>query len=347
MKPPPFDYCCPETLEEALALLAEHGDEAKVIAGGQSLVPMLNLRALHPGVLIDINRLPGLDYIGLEEGQLRIGALARHKAVLGSAAVAEASPLMAEAYPYVSHGPIRNRGTLCGNLCHNDPASEMPAVTLASDAEMVLQSTGGTRTVGAADFFTGTLCTAAEANELLVEVRVPQAPAGQGAGFHEVSPRKGDFAYVAVGATLQVADGACTGARIVCAGVGDGPQPGARRRGCAHGRSTGRRCLPPSGCGCGGQHRPQRRLSRGRGLSTRSGAQPHPARPRRCRLPLQLKGGGDDDATHRRACRQRRAPRRRRRAAHAAERPSCASSSVSPALTWAASTGSAAPAPCW
>ena len=223
MKPPPFDYCCPETLDEALAVLAEHGEDAKVIAGGQSLVPMLNLRALHPGVLIDINRLPGLDYIILEDGQLRIGALARHKAVLESATVGEASPLMATAYPYVSHGPIRNRGTLCGNLCHNDPASEMPAVAVACGAEMVLQSTSGSRTVAAEDFFTGTLETAAEANELLVEVRVPRAPAGQGAGFHEVSARKGDFAYVAVGATLQVADGACTGARIACAGVGDGP----------------------------------------------------------------------------------------------------------------------------
>ncbi|MDE0050020.1 MAG: FAD binding domain-containing protein [Rhodospirillales bacterium] len=223
MKPPPFDYFCPETLEEALALLAEHGEAAKVIAGGQSLVPMLNLRALHPAVLIDINRLSGLDHVSLEGGQLRVGALARHKAVLESAAVADASPLMALAYPYVSHGPIRNRGTLCGNLCHNDPASEMPAVAVASDAEMVLQSTGGTRTVGAEDFFTGTLETAAEANELLVEVRVPQAPAGQGAGFHEVSARKGDFAYVAVGATLELAEGACAAARIVCAGVGDGP----------------------------------------------------------------------------------------------------------------------------
>ena len=223
MKPPPFDYCCPETLEEALALLAEHGEAAKVIAGGQSLMPMLNLRALHPEVLIDINRLPCLDHIGLEDGQLRIGALARHKSVLQADAVKEGSPLMAAAYPYVSHGPIRNRGTLCGNLCHNDPASEMPAVALASDAEMVLQSAGGTRTVGAEDFFTGTLSTAAEANELLVEVRVPQASAGLGAGFHEVSPRKGDFAYVAVGATLQLADGACSAVRIVCAGVGDGP----------------------------------------------------------------------------------------------------------------------------
>ena len=223
MKPPPFDYRCPESLDEALALLAEHGEAAKVLAGGQSLVPMLNLRALHPALLIDINRLPGLDHVRIEDGELRIGALARHRAVLNSAAVREASPLMAAAYPYVSHGPIRNRGTLCGNLCHNDPASEMPAVALASDAAMVLRSASGTRTVGADDFFTGVLSTAAEADELLVEVRVPQAPAGQGAAFHEVSPRKGDFAYVAVGATLALDGGACSGARIVCAGVGDGP----------------------------------------------------------------------------------------------------------------------------
>ncbi len=223
MKPPPFDYHCPETLDEALALLAEHGEAAKVLAGGQSLVPMLNLRAVHPEVLIDINRLPGLDHVRIEDGELRIGALARHRAVLESPAVREASPLMAAAYPYVSHGPIRNRGTLCGNLCHNDPASEMPAVALASDAEMMLQSASGARTVGAEEFFTGTLSTAAGADELLVEVRVPQAPAGQGAAFHEVSPRKGDFAYVAVGAVVSLSGGACSGARIVCAGVGDGP----------------------------------------------------------------------------------------------------------------------------
>ena len=223
MKPPPFDYHCPETLDEALALLAAHGDDAKVLAGGQSLVPMLNLRALHPAVLIDINRLPGLDHVRIEDGELRIGALARHKAVLESAAVRQASPLMAAAYPYVSHGPIRNRGTLCGNLCHADPASEMPAVALACDAEMVLQSAASTRSVRAAEFFTGALSTATEADELLVEVRVLQAPAGQGAAFHEVSPRKGDFAYVAVGATVALYGGACETVRIVCAGVGDGP----------------------------------------------------------------------------------------------------------------------------
>ncbi len=223
MKPPPFDYHCPETLEDALALLAEHGEAAKVLAGGQSLVPMLNLRALHPEVLVDINRLPDLDYVRLENGHLRIGALARHKAVHDSAEVREACPLMAAAYPHVSHGPIRNRGTLCGNLCHADPASELPAVALMSDAEFVLQSAAGQRTVGAAEFFTGALSTVTQPDELLVEVRVKRSPAGQGWSFREVSARKGDFAYVAVGATVELDGDACGAVRLGCAGVGDGP----------------------------------------------------------------------------------------------------------------------------
>ncbi len=223
MKPPPFDYHRPESLPDALALLAEHGEEAKVLAGGQSLVPMLNLRALHPRHLIDVNGLPGLNYITLEGGQLRIGALARHKAVLGAAAVREACPLMAEAYPYVSHGPIRNRGTLCGNLCHADPASEMPAVMLASGGELVLQSASGERTVSAEDFFVGALTTAARDDEFLVEARIPSADAGRGWSFQEVSGRKGDFAYVAVGATLGLDGGVCRDVRICIAGAGDGP----------------------------------------------------------------------------------------------------------------------------
>ena len=223
MKPPPFDYHCPETLDDALALLAEHGEAAKVLAGGQSLVPMLNLRLLHPEVLVDINRLPGLGHVHTEDGQLRIGALARHKAVHDSAEVREACPLMAAAYAHVAHGPIRNRGTLCGNLCHADPASEMPAVALVCDAEFVLRSAAGARTVGAAAFFTGALSTAIRPDELLVEIRVMQSPARQGWSFQEVSARKGDFAYVAVGATVELDGGACRAVRLGCAGVGDGP----------------------------------------------------------------------------------------------------------------------------
>lgn len=223
MKPPPFDYHRPETLQETLALLSEHGDEAKVLAGGQSLVPMLNLRVLHPGLLVDINRLPDLDHVRLEDGQLRIGALARHKAVHESPAVREACPLMAAAYAHVAHGPIRNRGTLCGNLCHADPASEMPAVMLMCDAEFVLRSVAGERVVGASDFFAGALSTDARPDELLVELRVPRAAAGQGWAFQEVSARKGDFAYVAVGATVERDGDACGAVRLGCAGVGDGP----------------------------------------------------------------------------------------------------------------------------
>jgi carbon-monoxide dehydrogenase medium subunit len=223
MKPPPFDYHCPENLEAALALLSEHGDSAKILAGGQSLVPMLNLRVLHPDVLIDINGLPGLDYIRLDGGKLAIGALARHRAVHDSAEVREICPLMAAAYPHVSHGPIRNRGTLCGNLCHSDPASEMPAVALACDAEFLLQSTAGTRELDAEEFLVGALTTAARPDEMLVEVRLPPSPAGQGWSFQEVSARKGDFAYVAAGATLQLDGEVCGSVRLCFAGVGDGP----------------------------------------------------------------------------------------------------------------------------
>ena len=223
MKPPPFDYRRPETLDEALALLSEHGDAAKVLAGGQSLVPMLNLRLLHPGLLVDINRLPALDHVRLDGGQLRIGALARHKAVHESPAMREACPLMAAAYAHVAHGPIRNRGTLCGNLCHADPASEMPAVMRVCDAEFVLRSVAGERIVGASEFFTGALSTAARPDELLVELRVPRAPAGRGWSFQEVSTRKGDFATVAVGATVDCDGTACGDVRLGIAGVGDGP----------------------------------------------------------------------------------------------------------------------------
>ncbi len=221
MKPPPFDYHDPNTLDDALALLAQHGDDCKVIAGGQSLVPMMNLRVVRPDVLVDINGLPDLDYIRVDGGQVRIGALTRHATLMESNEIAEACPLMAEAYQLVAHGPIRNRGTLAGNLCHADPASEMPAVALATEAEITLRSTRGERTVAAADFFTGALETVVAADELVVEVCVPVAPAGQGWSFQEVSGRKGDFAYVAVGATLLVEGGACQDARIVCAGVGD------------------------------------------------------------------------------------------------------------------------------
>jgi aerobic carbon-monoxide dehydrogenase medium subunit len=219
MKPAPFSYARPKTIDAALALLAEPGADSKIIAGGQSLVPMMNFRLAQPARLIDINRLPGGDYIRVEGGELAIGFLARHEDVKQSDAAASACPLMHGAYEYVAHGPVRNRGTLCGNLCHADPASEMPAVMLAVGATFVLRSAKGERRVAALDFFLGLYETATRADEMLVEVRVPIAAKGQGWGFHEVSTRKGDFAMTCVAALLNVTGGKISAAAVAAAGV--------------------------------------------------------------------------------------------------------------------------------
>ncbi len=221
MKPAPFRYIRSATTEDALAALAQQGDEAKVLAGGQSLIAMMNLRLVKPRVLIDINRLTTLDYIRQENGTLAIGALARQAALEESVLVAKACPLMAEAIQYVAHKPIRNRGTIGGNLAHADPTSELPAVAIALDAEIVARSSKGQRTLAAADFFVGHLTTALQPDELLTEVRVPAWPAGQGWSFMEVSPRKGDYALVGLAATMQVKDGVCQAARLVYTGVGE------------------------------------------------------------------------------------------------------------------------------
>ena len=189
MKPAAFAYERPSSIAAALDLLALDDIETRILAGGQSLVAMMNLRFARPARLIDINRLPDLNYIRREGDELAIGALARHADIKASALVAQCCPLMHIAYEWVAHGTVRNRGTLCGNLCHADPASEMPAVALAVGATMVLRSKSGERRVAAADFFQGLYSTATRSDEMLVEVRVPVAPAGQKAGFAEVSMR--------------------------------------------------------------------------------------------------------------------------------------------------------------
>ena len=217
MKPAHFDYLRPATLDEALALLAEHGEDARVIAGGQSLVAMMNLRFARPGALIDINRIAGLDRHWRDGPVLRIGALARHATLAASPLVRELAPLMAAAYPHVAHHTIRNRGTLAGNLCHADPASEMPAVLLALDGELRLRSARGARTVKAADFFLGPYTTAAQADEMLVEVVIPVRHVGH--GFEEMSIRQGDFALTLVASTLGLSGGRIVSAALAYAGV--------------------------------------------------------------------------------------------------------------------------------
>jgi carbon-monoxide dehydrogenase medium subunit len=223
MKPPPFDYVRCSTVDEALTAIAEYGDECKVLAGGQSLIPLMNLRMIGPARLIDINRLTELDYVRVEDGHLLIGALSRHTSLLESTLVATHCPLMTAAYRHVGHKPVRNRGTIGGNLSHAYPASEMPAVALAVDAVMVARSSKRRRQIAADDFFVGALETALAPDELLTEIRIPVWPQGQGWSFQEVSSRKGDFALVGAGATLRLTNGVCEAARLVYCGAGDRP----------------------------------------------------------------------------------------------------------------------------
>lgn len=221
MKPALFEYTRPHSVEEALALLTQGGADAKVLAGGQSLVPMMNLRLARPSRLVDVNRIPGHDYIREEKDALVIGFLARHEDVRRSPLVRAHCPLVVAAYQYVAHGTIRNRGTLCGNLCHADPASEMPAVMLALGAQMEIQGPKGLRSVAAGDFFKGLYQTALQHDEMLLRVRIPIASPGQGCGFHEVSTRRGDFAFVCVAALLTLQDARITAAAVAAAGVGN------------------------------------------------------------------------------------------------------------------------------
>ncbi|MFP6778005.1 MAG: xanthine dehydrogenase family protein subunit M [Alphaproteobacteria bacterium] len=220
MKPASFDYFRAEKIDDALMALAANS-ESQVLAGGQSLIAMMNLRLAKPGSLIDINRLTDLDYIRPEGDELAIGALTRHTTAATSTVIAEFCPLMTAAYDHIAHRAVRNRGSVGGNLCHADPSSENPAVAIASGATLVLKSAEGERRVAAEDFFLGLYETAAQQNELLTEIRIPKAPAHQGWSFQETSTRKGDFALVGIAATLDCPNGTCTDARIVAVGVGE------------------------------------------------------------------------------------------------------------------------------
>jgi carbon-monoxide dehydrogenase medium subunit len=224
MKPAPFEYHRPDSVDQALAMLAEHGYDAKLLAGGQSLVPAMNFRLAAPAVLIDLNRVPGLDGIAEADGGLRLGAMVRQRAAERSPLVAARAPLLAETLPYVAHAQIRNRGTIGGTIAHADPAAEIPAVMLALDARFHLRAPGGTRVVTAGDFFTGLFGTAMEAEEMLVEVEIPPMAPRTGWAFDEVSRRHGDYALAGIAATVQVDDaGRCHAARIALLSVGDGP----------------------------------------------------------------------------------------------------------------------------
>jgi aerobic carbon-monoxide dehydrogenase medium subunit len=223
MKPATFEYRRPATVADALADLALD-DGARVLAGGQSLVPLLNLRLATPPVVVDINRVEGLDEIAARDGRLHVGATARQAAVLASELVRTAAPLVAVALARVAHPQVRARGTVVGNLCHHDPASEMPAVALALDAVFtVVAPDGGSAEVPAAEFFLDSFAVAVPPGGLVTGVSFPVAPPGTGAGFYEISRKAKDFALIAAAAQLTVVGGTVTDARVAVTGLGHRP----------------------------------------------------------------------------------------------------------------------------
>ncbi len=225
MKPPAFKYYAPTTVEEALALLAEHGYDAKPLAGGQSLIPTMNFRLAAPAVLVDLNRVSELFYIrAADDGGVRVGAMARHAQVERDPIIAERAPLVHETMPHIAHPQIRNRGTYGGSLAHADPAAELPAVTVALGGKVLARSQRGERWIPAEEFFVGLFATVLEPDELLVEVALPPLPPRTGWAFDEVARRHGDFALVGAAGLVTLDDrGRCADVRLVFMGVGEGP----------------------------------------------------------------------------------------------------------------------------
>ncbi|HMH50616.1 MAG TPA: xanthine dehydrogenase family protein subunit M [Candidatus Acidoferrum sp.] len=223
MKPPKFDYHAPASVDEALALLARYGGDAKILAGGQSLVPLLNFRLSRPAALIDLNRIPALAYIRAEDGEVRFGAMTRQRTIEFSPLVFERVPLLTEATRWVGHLPIRSRGTIGGSIAHADPSAEYPAVLRALDGSVVARGPEGERTVAAAELFQSYLTTSLAAEEILVEVRLPAMPAGAGYAFEELARRHGDFALVGIAAVVARDGERCTMARLATSGTGPVP----------------------------------------------------------------------------------------------------------------------------
>lgn len=223
MKNPPFTYHRPDSLAAALTLLAEHGDDAKILAGGQSLLPVMALRLGRPEHVVDINRIPDLDAITVSPDGVSIGALVRHAAAERSPELASHAPLVHQAMPYVGHRAIRSQGTVCGSIAHADPAAEMPAVCLATDATMVAQSVDGIREIPAADFGEGYLTTALRPTEILTEIRFPAWSASAGGAVVEIARRHGDYALVGLACAVDAPAGTISTAALSFFGVDNKP----------------------------------------------------------------------------------------------------------------------------
>ncbi len=219
MKPAPFDYHDPATLDEAVSLLGELDDDVKILAGGQSLIPLLNMRLARPTALVDLRKVTELDYIREDDGAIVIGALTTQRTVERSALVKDRLPVLHAATRLIAHPQIRNRGTVGGSLAHADPAAEYPAVALLLDAEFKIRSASGERTVGAGDFFITYLTTSLGAADILAEIRFPTLPNGSGWSFIEMTRRHGDFALAGAAVTIALSGGQCSSARVVLFGV--------------------------------------------------------------------------------------------------------------------------------
>ncbi|MFN8628473.1 MAG: xanthine dehydrogenase family protein subunit M [Candidatus Binatia bacterium] len=248
MKPPRFDYAAPTTVAEAVALLQQHDTEAKILAGGQSLMPLLNMRLTRPGILVDLGRIPELNYIRQANGTIAIGAMTTKRSVQDSDLVESRQPLLHAATALIGHGAIRNRGTVGGSLAHADPAAEYPAIAVALDAELQAVGPNGARTIKAADFFVSYLTTALEPAEILTEVQFPVLAARTGWSCLEVVRRHGDFAMAGAAVTVTLAgDGRCSGARIVLFGVGAVPLRAAAAEQVVIGQEPGEKAFHDAG----------------------------------------------------------------------------------------------------
>ena len=244
MKPAAFDYLVADSIDMAVASLAAAGAEAKILAGGQSLVPMLNFRLLRPSILVDINRVPGLSFIADDDRAVRIGALTRHHQLETSPVLAKQLPVLHEAMKHVAHLAIRNRGTIGGSLSHADPAAELPMMAMLLDAELQIASRSGRRTIAARDFFLDALTVDLANGDIVTEIVLPKLPANTGWGFEEVARRAGDFALAAVAVTLTVSGRVISQARIAMTGVGATPMRAAAAEALLIGRA-----LDPSALG--------------------------------------------------------------------------------------------------
>ena len=258
MKPAPFDYQAPQSLEEALSLKAQYGDDAKFLAGGQSLIPAMNFRLVQASLLVDVNGLPGLDYIREDHGgELRLGALTRQRKLERDPLVARHAPLLRETMPFIAHPQIRNRGTLGGSLAHADPAAELPVVAVALGARLRAQSTRGDRWIAVEDFFKGLFTTDLAADEMLVEVALPALPPRTGTAFVEFARRRGDYALMGVAAVVTLdGDGVCQQARLVYLNAGDGPVSAQQAAGLLRGEKPSAKVIEAAAASAGDEINP-------------------------------------------------------------------------------------------